>query len=329
MKIFLYISLVALVFIAHGMRDYVSEFSYNLQKTCLSYSPKDLQQHETLAALVCGSKLKPKSEIQQIMVQAQLIHIIVVSGSHLQVLQNIFQFFKVPRVFINLLLILYSLLTGFQPPCVRALLLHFFRSLNQSYHWSIHPISLQIYVTLILLTVFPEWIHSFSFTLSCLASMALSFPIWKFKNKAFNEWQRTLLVHIFVCGMMSAFSFKGFLANLLFAPLVGWGLFPLALSIYAVHLFYDQWDLFLTSLHSDFYWNLPITLISYLKFLFDGFLNTLLTTLKQLLIFPLQNNMSAPYLVRPWSVALFWILFLIPMQILVKIREWKIRYFDD
>lgn len=343
MKTFLIISFLTLVFGLRFMFKPITELSYNLQKICNEHSPKQLHQSETISALVCGSKLKPNSELKKQMIQSQLIHIIIVSGSHILVLEKILSFCSTPIWFIDFLLVLYGLLTGFQPPAIRAITVHFLKKINEHFSWNLTIIQLQIFTTIFLLILIPSWITSYSFILSSLAASALCLPIFIFKKKLnkIMRWsyqiQKTFFVHLSVSLVMTGFSVLGFLANILFAGIIGGLLFPSALMIFISHNLSYVLDN-LVSYYIDFSWPLPCSLQNslawllsdklthYLGVIFDFVMNSLQTTLTNYVFnWPLPQNPM--FLSKPASYFWFWTGFLVILTFIQQIQIWNFSWF--
>lgn len=89
-----------------------------------------LSDHRDLVeAIVCGESLISKSD-RQIFERSGLIHLLVVSGSHLIVLDSLLSFF-VPNSVRALLLLTYGAAANFQPPILRSLVFLFFNWVNE------------------------------------------------------------------------------------------------------------------------------------------------------------------------------------------------------
>jgi competence protein ComEC len=200
----------------------------------------------------------------------------VVSGGHLQLLAFLLllpapKFVRRNPIFRFLLwvaLLAYCLFTGFQAPVVRAFVARAMASVNYYFRWNWDLGKIQVAAGLLCLMLFPEWLQSFSFFLSWLASMGfllapLCFPYRSRKARA-SFWQMLLtsgLIQAFVAIVFGSFSVLAVLMNaLLAAPLafliVVISLAPL-LSIYLIPVSDRIWDWLLIALEKTLPWAPP------------------------------------------------------------------------
>lgn len=213
----------------------LADLGMSAQHVCLSFLPASTHA-EIYAGLVCGKSLGQKTLLLRLLETSQLIHLIVVSGSHLVLLHSACEFFS-KKIFGKQLpshisfagLLLYTLMTGFQPPCVRAFL--FF--VAQRSRFRNHAFLSSILLTLFLI---PAWIFSASFQLSVMASLFLLLVPQK---KAFLT--QTLLT-LGLGPLLGFISLAGLLLNLIIAPVLSLFLFPLALLGILIHPFVILFD---------------------------------------------------------------------------------------
>jgi len=226
-----------------------------LQNSCENLFSQESSYRELSQAFICGSSLHdPLSK--EIFLETGLIHLMVVSGSHLQTLlwleQGLLFFWNKKswlKIFLALSLFFYCLLTGFQPPVLRALASWLCRWLNQFFHWHWDAGKIQLASGVFLLSLFPDWIHSFSFYLSWLSSLGfLAAPLivkssHRRKESAFRHWLLTsLCIQALVAFAFWNFSWLGFFMNVLLGPFIGFFLLPLSLLELLLPTFAFFWD---------------------------------------------------------------------------------------
>ncbi|MCB0348699.1 MAG: ComEC/Rec2 family competence protein [Bdellovibrionales bacterium] len=218
-----------------------SKFKYIspiLHDTCLSFSPQSLQK-ELYQGIVCGKNLESRRLID-LFATTGLLHLLVVSGSHLLALAALAKKLRLRGEFINAICLLYAFLCLLEPPISRAYL---FISLDtfqrkHSLQWS--PWHQHFMAILLCLTMFPDWLSSLSFQLSILCAFAISLA-----KKYTDFWiYLTLFPALLILGNYHPLSI---LINLSLGPLLGLLLFPLsALSFVIPNLYLCVdliWDL--------------------------------------------------------------------------------------
>ena len=132
-------------------------------------------------ALSCGVK-DYNSTFFSFFKQLGLVHLLVVSGAHLAFIEKyLAPFFVAPhKVFYFwplVVLIGYTLLSGAQPPVVRALFFYIFCLLNraQKLNYSVMQCSVAAAVGMGML--FPQWLAGWSLVMSVLASFLIHLPV--------------------------------------------------------------------------------------------------------------------------------------------------------
>ena len=156
--------------------DFKAVEKLKLQNFCAKLLVTSSQHHSFHAAVLCGIPI-PNSRWKSALQQSSLIHLIVVSGSHLVFIALLLQVASFPATFSVILLFLFSLMTGWQAPVVRALSSWILRSLQAHHFWR-WPADLVCFLSgIALLVIFPSWWSSLSFLLSWSAALALSFPL--------------------------------------------------------------------------------------------------------------------------------------------------------
>jgi competence protein ComEC len=239
MMVFLIVCFICGLFSSFGLLSKLADYSKILQETCSGAFTEALA-----AAFVCGSDIA-NSHVENVFRQSGLVHLMVVSGGHLQIIEN-FILLMIPerwlehklwRLSLLAVLISYTFFTGFQPPVVRALTSLLLRLANSHWRWSWSGLQIQWLTGLLLLCLEPRWIFNFSFYLSWLASLGLLLAPWCFlkprKRKLTHSiayfWFSTFCVQSLVAFAFCGFSLLGLWMNFLFAPLLSLGLLPLSL----------------------------------------------------------------------------------------------------
>lgn len=198
-------------------------------------------------AIVCGATPPPEDIVN--FQTIGLYHLLVVSGAHLSFLSLMlegldrFQFGKALRFSI---ITLYLPVCQFQPPLVRS----WFELLISSYSSKLklpqNHLLLCLFSGTWTLLVFPQWISSFSFWLSWLATLACR----AIQQSPQNTLTKTALIQLLI--LPGVFSISGFhplqiLANWILGPVLGYLLFPLCLLTTLIHQL---------QFISDFLWSL-------------------------------------------------------------------------
>jgi ComEC/Rec2-related protein len=172
------------------------------------------------SALICGIDL-PQSDIRQALLDTGLIHLMVVSGSHLAFLEVLLKPFpRLRRVQIPLLCV-YCWLVGLQAPVVRALVRRIL-SKTPLARFNLTPLQIEAATTVVTLMLYPPWLLSRSFLMSWMCGLALTAPSlhWRWKHL-----ELAVKAYVFLLPFCWA-SPLSILWNTLLAPVVGGVLFP-------------------------------------------------------------------------------------------------------
>ncbi len=248
-----------------------------LHKFCLLKSPESAYS-ELYKGIVCAASLEYGTHRLELLKWSGLLHLVVVSGSHLHLLKSQFQlislglkklliFFchsilftktsvELPQKFsifcLSSFLIFYALVCKLDPPIVRALFGLGVAALTPrlSLGWSgAHQ---ACYASLLGGLVFPEFKFSLSYQLSCMASLAISM-------KAISASSQQLLLSLILAPLLmplGGLSWVSLPMNLILGPLIGGILFPISLISFIFKGF--------TPL-SDFIWSLLLLALESLK----------------------------------------------------------------
>ena len=212
---------------------------------CLQRLPEQAQSYPELQAIVCGKNFADAS-VSEIYTATGLIHLFVVSGAHLLLIQKILHKIYDPKrnfVLIGLCLLIYGLCCNLNPPVTRSLIalaIGAVTSKNRLY-W---PENFKIFIGgLIALIFHPAWITSVSLQLSWLAALIISMNSLYLAKKSILL--RQVVFFIFLAPVLSFFQTPNPLTiftNLIFAPVLEFILFPLGLIVWLIPAFYIFFD---------------------------------------------------------------------------------------
>lgn len=216
-----------------------------LHELCMQLAPTS-NWRASYQALVCGSNL-PESEFLDALRSTSLLHIAIVSGSHLILVEVILRKFLPQKLtsfsLIFFCLFCYSLLSGWQPPAVRALSTLILQHLNSrlSLFWSGSHVTWV--AGLLTWALFPQWGYSFSFLLSWGASLALTLLPDSYSLKIYDQWKTHLLVYLLLVPLLTPFGGThplSVLCNWILGPIFSIILFPVSLIAFILP-FTSQW----------------------------------------------------------------------------------------
>ncbi len=208
------------------------------QQKCVQILPMHSKSRDLLESLICGQNIK-SPELKENLVKTSLIHVFIISGSHLILLDELLGLLGIP-VFVRIVfLALYALIVGWQPPAVRALialsLRSFLKNLNLKF-----PADLTVLIAgMFTLTLFPAWWDSTSLAMSWSAALALCWvPTLKVREKISGLLFSHLAVFIFMSvplwgiGNLHPLSL---IYNLFLGPVISFLLLPLAFISVLIH----------------------------------------------------------------------------------------------
>lgn len=185
--------------------QYTEHIKVQIQTKVQSQMPSPMS--EFLLGVTLGvNDLGSVPRFNDVMVNAGVIHVIVVSGFNITLVYNLiysllgtkykFSYFVVAQI----LALIYSIFSGFQPPVIRAWVMGFLLSVTVLYGRKVN-IHLVLYVSaLLMILISPEILTSLSFQLSFLATASLvlfgniTSSANKFNNKIFNVLYTDFLV---------------------------------------------------------------------------------------------------------------------------------------
>ena len=257
----------------------LENLSLFLHSLCIDQVPNAIATRATLSALVCGQNFENLSDTQ-LYSSTSLIHLFVVSGSHLLLIQKVMTYFstfflKNSRVGILLtLLFIYAAMCLFNPPVTRSFVFIFFTLIlnRKHHHWPKHY--LLLIAGLFTLVLNYKWITSLSLQMSWLAALAMQIYSEKFKSLSLFFRQVIFYCLFIICFMGLGFpQASTIVLCVILTPALEYVLFPIAILTVIFHpleplfaaLLYGL-NTFLTSF--EFYIRssyLEITTVSYLN----------------------------------------------------------------
>ncbi len=189
-------------FLLRFLFSYWSLHSHRWQMTCanlFSFHPKVAQG--SLQSFFCAMPVRDAS-LYLGLLDSGLLHVFVVSGSHILALEQGLQLCRVPRVLRHLLLWGYGACTSFDPPVVRALLYLLLRDshLHGLSTGHIPRVALSWIFTLALV---PQWLNSPSLLMSVWASFGVQLFLLSERdrieeNKHLWLWRLSIWMYVFM-----------------------------------------------------------------------------------------------------------------------------------
>lgn len=212
---------------------------------CVQILPTGSVNHNILSALLCGENITD-AQLKENLVKTSLIHIFIVSGSHLILLDELLSILKIPVLLRFLFLGGYSLAVGWQPPAVRALIALIIRVAFKKLQFPFPADLLTLMAGLLTLSLFPEWWNSLSLVMSWCAALALCWAsILRIKNPFLGTLLSQLMIFLFMSAPLWGLGNLhplSLLYNLLLAPLVAGVLLPLAFLATLIHPLLPAFD---------------------------------------------------------------------------------------
>jgi ComEC/Rec2-related protein len=210
-----------------------------LHQFCLNLLPSNPKTQATLQALVCGHNFE-SFEVAQVFTSSGLIHLFVVSGSHLLLIHKALDFIlkKIAvthsQKYVWCILFFYTAVCLFNPPVTRGFigLVLFSYLKNTIKYWPTDFVL--ILVGLMCLLFSPTWVSSLSLQMSWLAALGINFYQRYLKNK--NRLIQQIPFYIFYSATFSALGFPQvsvIVIALIFTPVLEYILLPMAFLVLA------------------------------------------------------------------------------------------------
>ena len=283
--------------------DFVQPLATWLHQSCIDYSPQNVIASQELNALVCGQDFQSIAD-SEVYIHSGLIHLFVVSGSHLvliqrtllklvEKLQNKSQFRAHSlTLIVHVALFVYIFICDLNPPIVRSYLFIVVLSFSKKYLLQINTQNALLIASLCGLILQPHWITSLSYQMSWIAGITLIYidEIYKKSHlliKNFLFYLHFYLTMLFL-GLPQVVTV---LISTVISPFLEYILFPLAFLVYILSDFGPLFDILITVL--------KLVLNQFeLKPFFRDFNSYLVISLNWLLIFALHFFIHARKITR-------------------------------
>ncbi len=254
------VTLNLLLFISPFNLEIFNPIIQTLHEWCLYRVNEHTMDHTDIySALLCGKRLEERS-IRTIFTQVGLIHFMVVSGAHLIFLErlwNKFPSWPFKNILIFFSLLIYSLMSGLNPPVLRALISFLIHRLSQKIKLSWNPYWRVMVSGVITLILKPHWIASTSLQLSWIGSLG-------FVTARYSTLVSSFLCYFFILPIISQWTVLHPLSigmNFIFFPLLSITLFPLSIFSFIFPVFFPI---------TSFFWSLWIQFLNSLQPLFKA-----------------------------------------------------------
>lgn len=227
-----YVALCLSISLPISLLSNTSNLASSLQQNCVRILPQASTERASLASLLCGQKITDEN-LRQKLQQTSLIHIFVISGSHLILFDQLLGTLRIPLFLRFAFLLLYSLATGWQPPAVRALCGLLLLALLRWRGWPFASDQRVLLTGMTVLATFPEWWESRSLIMSWCASLALCTPsLFRLQLSLPRLFWGQVAIFILMTPPLWGFGNLhplGLVYNLLLGPVVSFILLPLAI----------------------------------------------------------------------------------------------------
>ncbi|MBY0554181.1 ComEC/Rec2 family competence protein [bacterium] len=242
----LIISLLAVSIFRFSVYEILSDVTKKSHQFCISNLPENSPSIAELKALVCAENFTNLND-SQFYISSGLIHLFVVSGAHLIVIENFLlkasHRYKLPALVILVTLTLYAFACGLSAPVVRCLiaftLSYYLRSKN--IYWPAH---LRLLVIGILTLVFNfQWVSSLGLQMSWIAAFLVALGAHFFEDRSLIFKQS-----LFYFALLPSITFFQtpspvvILCNVLLAPVLELILFPLGLMVWFFNFLHPVFD---------------------------------------------------------------------------------------
>lgn len=247
--ILIFMLIISLLVVSLFRFSAVSEFHFLSSLAhhfCIDQIPVNSTFQPELKALVCAENFTTLSATE-VYAASGLIHLFVVSGAHLILIERTLHFFthqfKWSRLIVFSCLLAYAFICDLNAPICRALVSF---SLNQYLNsknilWP--AVTRSLVIGLLTLLLNPAWVSSLSLQMSWLAGFATTVGADFLKDRPLFFRQLIFFLLLYPTLMfMQAVSLSTVLFNLFFAPLLEYVLFPLALLTCVLHPFHILFD---------------------------------------------------------------------------------------
>ncbi len=262
--LFLTVFVLANAVIRFSFLDFAQPLATWLHQSCINYSPQNMKAVKELNALVCGQDFQSLAD-SEIYIHSGLIHLFVVSGSHLVLIQRTLLKFekklqnslqhklKLQTQLLTLLvhsaLFVYIFICDLNPPIVRSYLFIVVLSFSKKYLLQINTQNALLIASLCGLILQPHWITSLSYQMSWIAGITLIYI-----DEIYNQSHLLMKNFLFYLHFYLTMLFLGLpqvvtvLISTTISPLLEYILFPLAFLVYIVSDLGPLFDVLITVL---------------------------------------------------------------------------------
>lgn len=246
----LIISLLTVSIFRFSVHEIFSDVAKKSHHFCISNLPENSLSIAELKALVCAENFSSLND-SQLYISSGLIHLFVVSGAHLIVIESLLlkasHRYRLPSLSILLALTLYAFACGLNAPVVRCLIAftlgYYLKSKN--IFWPAH---LRLMVIGISTLVFNfNWISSLSLQMSWIAAFLVALTAHFFNNSSLIFKQS-----LFYFALLPSITFFQtpspvvILFNVVLAPALELILFPLGLIVWFFNFIHPVFDHLIT-----------------------------------------------------------------------------------
>ncbi len=225
MAISLVLFLILFNILKLDLHDYFADTVVSLHQLCLGMVP-DSEYTEIYEAIGCGKRIS-NVDLHKILVTTGLVHVFVVSGTHLSFIGNFLKKLRIPTFLEIIILGIYSMATSFNPPVVRAFLSFVIRKVDNRLSLMWTRDMLVWHVSFLCLILFHGWFDSFSFMLSWSAALGISLS-----GKHKNILVKNTCIYLVMLPVLANISTPHpmvILINAVILPIFGMIFFPLTL----------------------------------------------------------------------------------------------------
>lgn len=227
----LIISIIALSLIRFSIYEYVAPVAEKTHVICLELLPSSSNSLSELKALVCAENFDTLNS-SQLYVSSGLIHLFVVSGAHLIVIEKILTKLKFKSIITYLILIVYGFACNLNAPVTRCLVAYTLTYYLTKKHISWPAHFKLLIIGAVTLCLNPAWIGSLSLQMSWIAAFLVIAGDNFFKNS--SQLFRQSLFFFTLLPTIIFFQIPAptvIIANLVLAPILELVLFPLGLLV--------------------------------------------------------------------------------------------------
>lgn len=222
-------ALLVLSLIRFSAFEFLSPVAEKAHFFCLSFLPPESQALAELKALVCAENFSSLND-SQLYISSGLIHLFVVSGAHLLLIERLLLRSKINSGIILSTLVLYAFACNLGAPVVRCLLafgLNFFL-ISKNIRWPAHFRLLLIGLAALCFNF--NWINSISLQMSWLAAFLVMLGEKIFTSRSLLFKQSLFFVTLLPTVVYFQIPGAGtILLNMMLAPWLEFVLFPLGL----------------------------------------------------------------------------------------------------